>query len=38
VPSQTTPVPGQACGPATGSRAPATVVYGEPHENEKGDS
>ena len=38
VPSQSTPVPGQACAPGTGSGVPSTVVYGEPHENEKGDS
>lgn len=38
VPSQTTPVPGQACVPGTGSGLPATAVYREPHENEKGDS
>jgi hypothetical protein len=38
VPSQTTPVPGQACAPRMGSGAPPAAVYGEPHENEKGDS
>ncbi len=37
VPRQTTPVPGQACAPGTGSGAPPAVA-GEPHENEKGDS
>jgi hypothetical protein len=38
VPSQTTPLPGQTCAPGTGSGTPPSVVYGEPHENEKGDS
>lgn len=38
VPSQTTPVPGQTCAPRAGNGAPPTVVYGERHENEKGDS
>jgi hypothetical protein len=37
VPRQTTPVPGQACAPGTGNAAPRTVVYGESHENERGD-
>ena len=38
VPSQATPVPGQACAPGTGSGAPLTAAYPEPYENEKGDS
>lgn len=38
VPSQSAPVPGQACAPGTGSGTPPAVVYGERHENEKGDS
>jgi len=37
MPSQTTPVPGQACAAGTGNGAPPVVVYREPHENEKGD-
>jgi hypothetical protein len=38
VPSQTTPVPGRTCPPGTANGAPPTVVSGEPHENERGDS
>lgn len=38
VPSRTAPVPGQTCAPGTGNGAPPTVVYREPHDNEKEDS
>ena len=38
VPGQTSPVPGQACAPGTENGAPPAVVYGGPHENERGDS
>jgi len=38
VPSQAPPVPGQTCAPGTRGGVPPTVVYGESHENERGDS